>query len=348
MTIVFLTPGFPSDESDTSCLPYLQDFILSYRQQFPSDSIHVLSLRYPFGAGDYSWHGIPVYAAAGGHGSIRKRLLCWFRIARRFVRIRRCGRIDVIHSFWIGETTVIGECMRRLFGYRHIVSVMGRDAVRIHRLAAALLSRLIVAVPSTFAALAFERTYRQPVHAVIPVGLIPFRHAHSKDRSTDILAVGSLVPIKNHAEVLRVVAELRRWFPNLQCTLIGDGPQRETLLQLRASLHLEDAIDFIGLIPREEVLHRMMAAKILLHTSTFETQGYVMLEALASGMHVVTSPVGYVPPSPQTHICCDRLAMVRCIADLLTNGTTFNPVSVPNAVETAEAYKLLYEKSPAV
>lgn len=348
MKIVFLAPGFPSDTSDTSCLPYLQDFILTYRQQFPFDAIHILSLRYPFNEGDYLWHGIPVYAAAGGHGSIRKHVLCWFRIVRRLVRIRRSGRIDVIHSFWMGETAVIGEWMRRLFGCRHIVTVMGQDAARIHRWTALLLRRVTVAVPSTFASSAFERSYRRPVHAVIPFGLIPYRHPHSHDRSTDILAVGSLVPIKNHKEVLRVIAELRRWIPNLRCTLIGDGPQRETLLQLRTSLHLEDVIDFIGQIPREEVLHRMTSAKILLHTSTFETQGYVILEALASGMHVVTSPVGYAPPSPQTHVCHDRLSMVHCIADLLSNGTTFNPVSVPNAVETADAYKLLYEKSPSL
>ena len=51
-TIVILTPGFASDESDTSCIPALQDYVLALQQSFPGLRIVVLAFQYP-----YKWDG---------------------------------------------------------------------------------------------------------------------------------------------------------------------------------------------------------------------------------------------------------------------------------------------------
>ena len=46
--LVILTPGFPKDETDTTCIPFLQDFILELNDQYPSLKIDILAFDYPF------------------------------------------------------------------------------------------------------------------------------------------------------------------------------------------------------------------------------------------------------------------------------------------------------------
>ena len=47
-TLVILSPGFPKDEADTTCLPAHQVFIKSLNKNFPSLKIIILSFQYPF------------------------------------------------------------------------------------------------------------------------------------------------------------------------------------------------------------------------------------------------------------------------------------------------------------
>lgn len=69
--------------------------------------------------------------------------------------------------------------------------------------------------------------------------------------------------------------------------ILGEGPQRQELLEKAQKLGLEDTIIFTGNVPNEEIRNYQWAADLFLFTSKSETQGIVVLEAMAAGNPVV-------------------------------------------------------------
>ncbi|MDA3790415.1 MAG: glycosyltransferase [Desulfobacula sp.] len=72
-----------------------------------------------------------------------------------------------------------------------------------------------------------------------------------------------------------------------KCLLVGDGPEKERLEQKVAALGMEDMIIFTGNMAPHEVIRCYLAADIFVFASTSETQGMVLLEAMAGGCPVV-------------------------------------------------------------
>ena len=72
-----------------------------------------------------------------------------------------------------------------------------------------------------------------------------------------ILSVGNLIPIKGHDLLLRSVAAIEPGHPQVQCRIIGDGPERARLQQLARELRIEDRVHFLGRRPRSEVAAAM-------------------------------------------------------------------------------------------
>lgn len=69
--------------------------------------------------------------------------------------------------------------------------------------------------------------------------------------------------------------------------LLGEGPERGHLSELIKELGLEDEVILLGNIPNEEIADYMAASDLFLFTSQSETQGIVILEAMAVGTPVV-------------------------------------------------------------
>jgi glycosyltransferase involved in cell wall biosynthesis len=97
-----------------------------------------------------------------------------------------------------------------------------------------------------------------------------------------LIFVGGLVPRKACDLGLRAAAPLLR-NGTAHFTVIGDGPERNRLEQLVASLGIDNAVDFFGWLPHAEVMERMRQADILVFPSLRDFGGGVVFEALASG-----------------------------------------------------------------
>jgi glycosyltransferase involved in cell wall biosynthesis len=97
-----------------------------------------------------------------------------------------------------------------------------------------------------------------------------------------ILSVGNLIPIKDHALLLRAFAGAAR---NRDCVLeiIGDGPGRNNLIRLAEKLGIAERVHFLGWKSRPEVADAMRRCAIFALPSRYEGQGCVYLEAMASG-----------------------------------------------------------------
>lgn len=349
--IILLVPGFPEDERDSTCLPSLQSFVEALRRTRPEASIHVIAFQYPRQRRSYTWRGVRVHALGGGNSGLYKPFT-WMQAMRRVRRIaadRDATTTAVIHSFWLGECALIGHFVARLLSWRHVVSIGGQE-IREPNPYSRLLKRgrFVLTAGSEYAAEISKRHVGRGVDVVIPLGLDSRRVraiGGSGEREIDILAVGSLTSVKRFEDVVSVTAQLSESHPRLRVAVVGDGPCRGSIEARIKQCGLTARVCVMGEQPRREVLRLMRRSKILLHPSEYESQGYVFLEALASGMYVVCRDVGFTGGSRKVVLCESVAEMGAAVTRILETETEYEPVSVPSADETAEAFLELYQGS---
>jgi glycosyltransferase involved in cell wall biosynthesis len=111
---------------------------------------------------------------------------------------------------------------------------------------------------------------------------------------------------------------------------------------LARDLQIETAVTFEGLVPRERVLELMSRSRVLLHTSRFESYGFVFAEALASGTRIVSGPVGIAESGSDWVVEETVPEMAAAIERFLALGPA--EPSFPYPVEqTVRRYSSLYE-----
>ncbi len=104
----------------------------------------------------------------------------------------------------------------------------------------------------------------------------------SRQRS-DVIFVGRLIEDKKVDLLLEAVHRLVGEFPDLRCTIVGDGPERGPLERLADSLPLGANVRFTGPMDDEQVFGLMKSAKVLALPSIREGFGITVIEAQASG-----------------------------------------------------------------
>ena len=104
--------------------------------------------------------------------------------------------------------------------------------------------------------------------------------------------VARLGPEKNHELFLEAAACARREVPDAQFLLIGDGPLDDFLRQRARQLGIADCVHFLGW--RSDVAELLGLLDVFLLTSHIEANPVSILEALATGVPVVSTRVGSV------------------------------------------------------
>jgi phosphatidylinositol alpha 1,6-mannosyltransferase len=130
-----------------------------------------------------------------------------------------------------------------------------------------------------------------------------------------LLFFGRLVREKGLAEFAAIIEELRDRGNRVRVLFVGEGPERARMEQ-----DLPDAV-FTGHLDGEELARAVASADILINPSVTEAFGNVNLEAMASGLAIVSADV----PSAQA---------------LITNrqsGLLVNPAEPKAYVEAVEA-----------
>lgn len=113
-----------------------------------------------------------------------------------------------------------------------------------------------------------------------------------------LVSVGSLLPKKGHEVLLHALAlTAHPW----RLTIIGEGPGRRSLEELREALGLEDRVELVGRLEEDEVRSRVSAAAVFCLASVVEPNGdrdgipVALIEAMALGLPVVSTDVGGIP-----------------------------------------------------
>ena len=110
-----------------------------------------------------------------------------------------------------------------------------------------------------------------------------------------IIVTRNLEPIYDNATAVRAFSIVRRTFPTAKLILAGSGPERKALEKLAAGLGVSDAVIFTGRVDNEGMAALYHGADIMINPSLVDNMPISVLEALASGVPVVSTNVGGVP-----------------------------------------------------
>lgn len=136
------------------------------------------------------------------------------------------------------------------------------------------------------------RTHAAPVE-VIPNGVDTgfFGFAPFRGRGQGLLYVGRLGYRKGLSRLLDAFALLAPRC-DLELRLAGEGPLRERLVRQARELGIAGRVRFRGFLGREDLRAELQAAAVVVNPADYESGPLTLLEAMAAGAPVVSTPTG--------------------------------------------------------
>lgn len=170
---------------------------------------------------------------------------------------------------------------------------------------------------------------------IIPTGIAPQRPEPDSHRFRSwlgvpgsagvILFVGRLAREKNLTLLLSAFCLVIRQAPRAMLVIVGEGDDKETLVDVAVGLGLQGRVLFVGDVPHDEVWNYYEMGDIFALPSTSEVQPLAPLEAMASGLPVVAVRYpgieDYIDHGKNGYITDERPeALARGLLDLLMNS----------------------------
>lgn len=252
---------------------------------------------------------------------------------------RATGRNDVMHlmanSGWSWHLFAAPAIwMARLRGQPVVVNYRGGEAGEfLHRSSRLVRSSMrraaVLMVPSGFLQEVFAQ--HGMTARVVPnvVDLQRFRPADLGviDDEPCIVVARNLEALYDNATALRAFARVCKEVPQARLLIAGTGPEEGALRRLAAELGVAGRVEFAGRLDPEDMAQRLRRARVALNPSRADNMPNSVLEALASGVPVVSTAVGGVPfivKDEQTALLVpagDAQAMAAALLRLLGDRT---------------------------
>jgi colanic acid/amylovoran biosynthesis glycosyltransferase len=334
MRIGILLPGFSSNEHDWA-IPVQHHLI---REMAVQDEVRVIALRYPHRRDRYPIFGAEVHSLGAGQVRGWQRIRLWIEAIQLIRRLHQNAPFDVLHAMWADETGLMAAWAGQWLGIPVVTSIAGGELVALpdieYGLQRSAFSRWIVrqaieksqrvaAACHYTKNLLHQSAYHIPTEriAVIPLGVDTSIFTEDRSVARDpnqIIAVGSLIGVKNHAALIHAMTEV---YPSARLTIMGNGSLKHNLLQRIHHLGLQERVSIADAKPHLEM--PSVYQKSLLHVlpSRHEGLGMVTLEAAACGVTTLSTPVGIVPDYPELGTCVESepRRMAQAINHLLSN-----------------------------
>ena len=156
----------------------------------------------------------------------------------------------------------------------------------------------MIIVPSAFLEKVFAN--RDFITRRVPniVDLSHFLPDHKRKRNLaapHIVVARNLEPLYDNSTALKAFRIVREGIPGARMTIAGSGPERAQLEAMAMELGVADAVEFAGRVDNERMPELYREADLALNPSLADNMPISILEALASGVPVVSTDVGGVP-----------------------------------------------------
>lgn len=225
-------------------------------------------------------------------------------LARALLKLRP----QIVNVHFVTGQALYFILLRKLFGFKTILSVHGSDLLRPRE-------HLGLALPFMLrradAVTVVSEDLRQRL--LLGLGLDPRKVRYVPngvdvdfwaDAQRDLprlalaaphlVTVGRLEPVKGLDVLLQAFWRVRRNYPDARLTIVGEGEARAALERQAALLGIEAGVTFAGRLAREGIRELFGGAHLFALPSRSEGMPLALLEAMAAGLPVVASTVGGV------------------------------------------------------
>lgn len=164
----------------------------------------------------------------------------------------------------------------------------------------------------------------------------------SKGKQLHLIITRNLEAIYGIEIAIKALAIAKKDIPFIKLSIAGSGPQKEELQEIVSNLGLDDNVTFTGKLLPEQVAELYQDADIMLNPTTVDNMPNSVLEAMASGVAIVTTNVGGVPyivEDNKTGLLVDvndAEAMAEKIIRLFNNSELHNKLVVNGLVEVQQ------------
>ena len=219
-------------------------------------------------------------------------------------RLRKAAEnYDVLHihccSGWGFLPAVLGVTVGRKLGKRVVLTYHGGGAETFFDQHSKLVRHYLMhtdqnIVLSGFLAQVFNK--HQIPYTIIP-NIIELDSSLYRERTTmkpHFICVRAHEPLYNIPCILRAFLQVQKQLPDATLTLVGDGSQHEALVQQVSAMKLKN-VTFTGRVDNSEIYRHLDHADIMLSAPTVDNMPVSLLEAMNTGLLVISSRVGGVP-----------------------------------------------------
>lgn len=219
--------------------------------------------------------------------------------------LRVTGRADLFHvmanSGWAWHLfTAPAVWMGRLRGVPVVVNYRGGEAEKFlekqHRWICPTLSNAsVVVVPSGFLQAVFAK-WAVPTQTVPNIiDLSRFSPGPPDAMRLHLLVARNLEDIYDIPTAIAAFSTIHEQHAHARLTVAGSGPRRLDLLELCKRHGVLNAVTFTGRLDSLQMAHLYRTSDLLLNPSLVDNMPNSLLEAMASGIPIVTTNVGGIP-----------------------------------------------------
>lgn len=112
----------------------------------------------------------------------------------------------------------------------------------------------------------------------------------ARENTLIIISIAELHERKGLKHLIEAIPKIVKKFPNIKLVIVGEGPDRQNLEKLIKKLDIEKHVVLIG--TQKEIPKLLKSSDILVLPSRREAFGFVLLEAMITGIPVIASKVG--------------------------------------------------------
>lgn len=238
---------------------------------------------------------------------------CWGSLRRRVDELRLSKDDDVtVYSYWLHHTARVGELIAhrlrgRVRSVRFVSRAHGYDLYEERHPSKRIPQRkeLLDALDAVYPVSHAGERYLRSRHPQASVK-ISTRHLGTLDPGRlvpegreDVISIVSCAivsPVKRLDRIPAIIERLAQTGLKVRWTHIGDGPGLEELARRAESTRTVAEVDLLGHMPHDSIpeFYRSLPKALFLSVSSSEGVPVSMMEALATGVPIISTDVGGV------------------------------------------------------
>jgi len=171
-----------------------------------------------------------------------------------------------------------------------------------------------------------------------------FRKRFCPESVPMLLHVGRMTKEKSVSVLIKAANAMKEDGIEFVLVIAGRGPELEKLKRMSKLLGVYDCVFFVGFVPDRDLQKYYASADAFITASPVETEGIVMLEAMASGLPVIGARAGAIPEIVEDGVNGlvfkpnDHTDLVKAISKIMDNRQRKRMAA--NALKASKKYSI--------